>query len=328
MAKRVFSMVCIVGFFFFIATLSTFGPADAGPKKSEYLYFVGSTPHFTPVVIAAQNGYFKENGLNVKVKTFTSGGMAAQSFAAGQGDFVCSGDFPAARMWAASKGGIIGIHQAITMRDLSVIVTTSDIKKGAQLKGKRIGYFAGTNSEFFAAKFLAVYGLKFKDVILKNLRPPEMVVALDRGDIDAFIVWQPFGWRALKVSGSKVHILETGAKYFANHMVISTRKDIVENDADAAIAEIKGMVKAVDYVNNNLDGAVKIVGDFFKIPYPDVKKFLVSMELGLAYDKALRNDMDEVNNFMMTKGKSKAPIDWKNQFAPQFLKAVNPKYVE
>lgn len=326
MAKRFFSMLCIVGALVLI--VSTSGITNAGPKKSEYLYFVGSTPHYTPVVVASVNGYFEEYGLNVKVKTFTSGGMAAQSFAAGQGEFVCSGDFPAAKMWAASKGGIIGIHQAITMRDLSVIVTTSDIKKGSQLKGKRIGYFAGTNSEFFAAKFLAVYGLTFQDVNLKNLRPTEMVVALDRGDLDGFIVWQPFGWRALKVSGNKVHILETGAKYFANHMIISARKDIVQNDADAVIAEIKGMAKAVNFVNNNLDGATKIVGDFFKIPYDDVKKFLVSMELGLAYNKELRNDMDEVNNFMMTRGKSKAAIDWKNQFAPQFLEAVNPKYLK
>jgi hypothetical protein len=38
--------------------------------------------------------------------------------------------------------------------------------------------------------------------------------------------------------------------------------------------------------------------------------------------------MNEVTGFMIKKGKSKGPIDWQNQFAPQFLKTVNPKFVE
>lgn len=328
MKKRLLSIIAILGMLVFALTFFVGGSASAAPKKSEYLYFVGSTPHFTLQVVGAKKGYFKDYGLNVKVKTFTSGGMAAQSFIAGQGDFVETGDWPGAKMWEKTSGAIKGIHPVITMKDLSVVVTRSDITKGSQLKGKRIGYFLGTASEFFAAKFLHNYGLTFQDVTLRNIPPTEMVVALDRGDLDAFIIWQPFGWRALKISGKKVHILETGRKYFTSHMMVSTRKETIQNDPDAIIAEIKGIMKAIDFVNKDVDGATKIVGDFFKIPYDDVKRFITNMELDMTYNQAMRNDMNEVTEFMIKKGKSKAPIDWKNHFAPQFLKTVNPKYVD
>ena len=46
-----------------------------------------------------EKGFCKEMGLNVEIKKFTSGGVAAQSFLAGQGDFLDSGDWPAVRSW-------------------------------------------------------------------------------------------------------------------------------------------------------------------------------------------------------------------------------------
>lgn len=327
MTKRLLSTVAVVGILTFVITLFICGSAIAGPKKSQYLYFVGSTPHFTPIVIATQKGYFKEYGLNVKIKTFTSGGMAAQSFMAGQGDFACTGDWPAGRMWATAKD-TIGLHQISALSKLNVMVTRSDITKGNQLKGKTLGYFLGTASEFMATKFLTSYGLTLNDVTLKNIPPPEMVVALDRGDLDAFAVWQPFGWRALKISGEKVHILTTGAGLFTNHMMVSTKKKLVQTDPDALVAEIKGILRALDFMKNNLDESTKIVADFFKIPFDDVKRFILGMDFGVAYSKKMRNDMNEVTGFMIKKGKSKGPIDWQNQFAPQFLKTVNPKFVE
>jgi NitT/TauT family transport system substrate-binding protein len=327
MRKKFMSMIVVLSILAFTATLMVCGSATAAPKKSEYLYFVGSTPHYTPMVIATQKGYFKQYGLNVKIKTFTSGGMAAQSFMAGQGDFACTGDWPATRMWAKAKE-TIGLHQITGLSELNVMVTRSDITKGSQLKGKRLGYFLGTASEFMATKFLTSYGLTMDDVTLKNIPPTEMVVALDRGDLDAFAVWQPFGWRALKISGKKVHILTTGVGLFTSHMMVSTKRKLVQTDPDACVAEIRGILKALDFMNDNLDESTKIVADFFKIPFDDVKRFILGMDFGVAYSKKMRNDMNEVTGFMIKKGKSKGPIDWQNSFAPQFLKTVNPKYVE
>ena len=205
----------------------TFGAADAAPKKQKYLYLMGSTPQgTTPIVVAVKKGFCEKLGLDIDMKMFTSGGVAAQSFIAGQGDWVVTGDWPAVRTWLSTQNNadpIVGLFPAAQYTDLSVVVSKSSITKAADFKGKTMGVWLGTTSEFFAAKYLDLQGVPLKDVTYKNIKPAEMVVALDRGDIDGFTIWQPFGWRAEEVSGKKVHILSTGKGFFTEYMVTSTR---------------------------------------------------------------------------------------------------------
>ena len=99
-----------------------------------------------------------------------------------------------------------------------------------------------------------------------------MVVALDRGDIDGFTIWQPFGWRSEEVSGNKVHILSTGKGFFTEFMVTSTRKSLLKDDPDAASAMIKCTREGAEYISSHVDEAAQIVGAHFKIPSDQVKK--------------------------------------------------------
>ena len=86
------------------ASAVVIGAADAAPKKSKYLYLMGSTPQGTsPIVVGVKKGFCKKLGLNIDMKLFTSGGVAAQSFIAGQGDWVVTGDWPAVRTWLKTQ---------------------------------------------------------------------------------------------------------------------------------------------------------------------------------------------------------------------------------
>ena len=195
----------------FAATLVS--SASAEPAKDKYLYLSGSTPHFFVPVTAVEKGFCKEMGLNVEVKKFTSGGVAAQSFIAGQGDFLDSGDWPAMRSWMLTEDKedpIVGMAQDANYRDLSVVMSRAEITDGEQLRGKKIGVWLGTTSEFFAALFLDAHGIGLDEVEFVNVKPAEMVSALDRGDLDAYVIWQPFGWKSMEVSGDKVRELSTG----------------------------------------------------------------------------------------------------------------------
>ena len=66
------------------AILLAIGGADAAPKKSKYTYLTGSTPQGNAsIVVAVKKGMCKKRGLDIGIKLFTSGGVAAQSFIAG-----------------------------------------------------------------------------------------------------------------------------------------------------------------------------------------------------------------------------------------------------
>lgn len=309
----------------FTVCLSTFVVAD--PKKSEYTYLVGSTPHFVPVVIAEKKGYFREEGLNVNIKSFTSGGVAIQSFIAGQGDFVDSGDWPAIRSWITTNGKIVGLHPMDYINDLSVVVTRSDITTAQQLKGKRIAIWKGTTSEFFAGLYLRKNGIDPSEVSFVNVKPAEMVIALDKGDIDAFIVWEPFGWQSQEVSGSKVHTLSTGKGYFTEWNIVSVRKSFYDNDPDAVTGVINATLKANEFIRNNVDEAARIAAEHFKTPFGPSKKMIEAMHFDLSFTSQFKKDVESLNGFMNAQGKAAGQVDWDTMFDLRGLRAVNSDLV-
>jgi len=315
-----------------IAIVMGAGYADAAPKKDKYLYLMGSTPQGTaPIVVAVKKGFCEELGLDIDMKSFTSGGVAAQSFLAGQGDWVVTGDWPAVRSWLETQGNddpVVGLHPAANYTDLSVVVAKSDIKSAEDFKGKTMGVWLGTTSEFFAAKYLDSQGISLDDVTYKNIQPAEMVVALDQGDIDGFTIWQPFGWRAEEISGDKVHILSTGKGFFTEYMVTSTRESLIEDDPDAVAAMIECFRKGAEYTAANVDEASEIVGEHFKIPADKVKEMIVVQDFDVSYDDKFRLAMDELNAFMISKGKSTTPVTWEKNFDSRGLGLVDDGLVK
>jgi sulfonate transport system substrate-binding protein len=305
--------------------------ANAAPKKDQYQLLLGSTPHFAAPVSAILKGLCKPLGLNVEIKKFTSGGVAAQSFMAGKGDFVDTGDWPAVRTWlktADQDDPIVGLAPDAFYGDLEVIQAKASITDPQQLKGKKIGVWLGTTSEFWTALYLDAQGIGLDEVELINIKPAEMVIALDRGDIDAFGIWQPFGWKSDAVSGDKVHALSDAKGYFTEYIVVSTRKSLLDNDPDAAKAMVQCMQKGADFLRNNIDEAGEILAKFFKLPLPDTMRLIKVLNNNVAFTPAFRKDMDSLNNFMMGKGKSKMKINWDVHFDSRGVRSVDPALVQ
>jgi len=60
----------------------------------------------------------------------------------------------------------------------TLTATAAQIRKPADLKGKRIAFTAGTGGEVYTMQLLKAAGLGKDDVTLVNLRPQDMVAAL------------------------------------------------------------------------------------------------------------------------------------------------------
>ena len=306
-------------------------PANAGPAKDKYVYLTGSTPQFFAPVTAVEKGICKDMGLDVEIKKFTSGGVAAQSFLAGQGDFLDSGDWPAVRSWLATDGEadpIVGMAQDAHYGDLSVVMSRAEITDGKQLRGKKVGVWLGTTSEFFAALFLDAHGVGLDEVEFVNVKPAEMVPALDSGDLDAYVIWQPFGWKSLEVSGDKVRELSTADGYFTEYVMVSTRKSLLDNDLDAAATLIQCMQKGAEYAANNPDDAVAAVSKFFNVPAKDVMKMVNVITPQPNNTAQMRDDLNKLNEFMISKDKSDKQLDFGRHFDSRALQAVDAGLVE
>lgn len=294
-------------------------PARAQGKLEPMDIYIGTTPHFGNIIVGAEKGFYQKEGLTAKITNFASGSVAADAFRTGKGSIIVAGDQPSIRLWTQ---GFVGISPQAHYNTLSIIVARNNIKGAADMKGKKVGVLLGSTSEFFTKLYLSKAGMSTNDVDMVNLRPAEMVTGLARGDIDAFVIWQPFGWRAL-AAVKDAHILTTAKGYFEEWEAITTTKDYATNHQAELFAFLRGLDAAGKWIPQNLDEAAKIVAA--EIRFDDVKAtrdMLEVIDWSLAYTPGFRHDMDVVGDFI------KAKIDWNTMFDSRFLAKLGPAYVQ
>jgi NitT/TauT family transport system substrate-binding protein len=302
------------------ASLASPQPVFAQTKKLEPMaVFIGTTPHFGNVIVGAEKGFFEKEGLPVRITNFASGSTAVDAFRAGQGHLVVAGDLPSLRLW---KQGGIGLCAQANYGELSIIAAKKSINKPADLRGKKVGILVGSTSEYFAKLYLASGGVDYKDIDVINLRPAEMVTGLVRGDIDAFVIWQPFGWRAVEADRDS-HIVTTGAAYFHEWEMVNAMPDYAKSHGAEIVAFLKGLDQAGKWIPGNLNEAAQIVAKGLRLDNVAItKQMLEKIDWNIAYTKKFRSDMDRVGTFLGI------PVEWSKMFDAQFLAQLGPGYVE
>jgi len=185
-----------------------------------------------------------------------------------------------------------------------------------------VGVLLGGTVEYFAKLWLASGALDLKDVDVINLRPMEMVAGLTRGDIDAFVVFQPFGWMATKAD-SNSHIVTTAEPFFREWLVVNTAPDYAKSHP----AEIDAFLKALDrsgkWIVENMDEATQLIGKSLRMDdLATVKMMLQTIDWKIAFTRKFRADMDNLAKFF------NVPIDWKKNFDSAPLARLGPSFVE
>ncbi|MDX2205314.1 MAG: NrtA/SsuA/CpmA family ABC transporter substrate-binding protein [Hyphomicrobiaceae bacterium] len=217
------------------------------------------SPISATVIIAKQKGFFAKHGLDVEVSNFTSGKKCLDTVLGGGADIATTAEAPTTA--AAMSKQPIAFLARMEYSDLKTLVA-ADAKIGgpADLKGKKIGYTAGTGGEVYTMTLLKKAGLKPTDVSLTNLPPQGMVAAMAAGSIDAFNTWEPHISNGLKVLGGKAKLIDTKGVYSETFNIVVMQDWLAKNPATAdkflsAAIEAEGWMKA------NKTEAIKAVAE-------------------------------------------------------------------
>src|SRR5262249_36245810 len=112
---------------------------------------------------------------------------------------------------AAAQGldvEVIWILDDIHDAEQLVVSPKSGVTDLAGLKGKKVATPFVSTSHYQLMYALAKAGIAPKDLQILNMRPPEILAAWERGDIDAAFVWDPV-LAKIKAAGAKV-LLSSG----------------------------------------------------------------------------------------------------------------------
>jgi ABC-type nitrate/sulfonate/bicarbonate transport system substrate-binding protein len=308
-----------------LAAAVVLGTSGAQAQLTKMTIATGVDPAFSQFYVAKEAGLFEKNGLDVTINTGPSGSAMVP--------FLVNNQVQAA--YGSDLAGVIN-HQVdnniVAVADGTYLakwesVVGRNIDSLEALKGKKVGVAFGTGAEIFWRRLLAQRKLDPADFKLVNVEAPEMLAALERGDIDAFAVWEPWPTRALMgVKNTKV--LATADGIYNNIKFIYMNRGWIEQNKATAEKFIKALCEANDIIEKDRPAATKMVAKFLKMPVELATELMPKLEFDMNWKPRSLEAIRDSEHLLADQKKLKAPLDLNKYVYMDLLKAVRPQSVE
>lgn len=323
MTNAIYRPLCSI-----LVALSALLPAvSAARAESIKMTFANAIFKNEPVLAALENGFFSKHGLDVEIKEFSSGAQAGQTVVAGQAQMAWVGDFPMMRLAEASNGALVIASAFEWDNELYVGMASSRIKSAADLKGKVIATIKGSIPEYLVARYLNANGVSVSDVTIKNMQAPDMPIALDRGDVDAFFIWEPFGLQSKKLSGDKVRVLTTGKGLMRGYAVLAADTKWLKKNPDTAMRFLAAIRDGMEWIKANPEKAVELVTKRYGTDKKLAKYLFERENYALALDKTFYETFDGLSEFLRKNDLLKSKLEWSTLADPSALKKLDSALV-
>jgi taurine transport system substrate-binding protein len=318
MTRRFFSLSCGAG----ICALAMPVSGKAALKKVPTA--TGIDALFAPFVVAAERKIFEKYGLETSFKPFDDGNVALDALLTGSSDIGATTELGGLSRW--DKGGKLYVTSySSTSRAQIGAAARDEIKKPEDLIGRTVGYPRATGAHLYFINYIKKYKLPLDKIKVKTLQAPEMVAALERRDIDAFFLWEPWltkaaqlvqGAHVLARSGDDNVYILTSYNYYSQGLV---------DDHPRAVGATKALVEATDFCAGNLDEAARITGKAFRIPEADMKLYMSRMVYRTEMPKdVVLGNFRNAADLALGEGIIKKMPDWSDFIRPQIMQEAAP----
>ena len=285
----------------------------------------GVDPVFSAYYVAQQEGLFKKHGLDVRINTGPSGSAMVSFLVNGQIESAFGSEIAGVSNHNLDPNVVVVAQATRLVRWIAVVGRNIDTLD--QLKGKKVGVARGSGGEVFWLAMIDKLRLNPADYTIVNVEAPEMVAALERGNIDAYAVWEPWVTRGLaavrntKVLKDQEGILEQGVYIYMN------KAWILKNPAPAE-AFLRALVDATEIINGDRKRAAKDVSDFLKnLDPPLVEQLMTKLRFEMVFDDFTVNLFRLAESQLKQQGKLSKPLDYNAFFYPDLMRRVLPAKV-
>lgn len=305
-----------------LAMLLWSGTAAAQTKMT---IATGVDPVFSAFYVAQQAGLFKKHGLDVRINTGPSGSAMVAFLVNGQIESAFGSEIAGVSNHNLDPNVVVVAQATRLVRWIALVGRNIDNLE--QLKGKKVGIARGSGGEVFWLAMLDKLKLNAADYTVVNVEAPEMVAALERGNIDAYAVWEPWVTRGLsavkntKVLRDQEGILEQGVYIYMN-------RGWVQKNPAPAEAFIRALADATDLINKDRTRAAKDVSDFLKNLDPAlVEQLMTKLRFEMVFDDFTVNLFRLAEAQLKQQGKLTKPLDYNAFFYPDLMRKVLPAKV-
>lgn len=145
------------------------------------------------VLTGIDQGYFEEEGIEIKLWEFADGPSEIAAMEGGSIDLAYIGH--GAHKLCINGQATIFAPSSVHSTDRIIVLPSSEVTSTddiANLKGKKVAYNAGSSSETALNGALATAGLTMDDIEAYEMDATNMVAAMASGSVDACTAWNPY----------------------------------------------------------------------------------------------------------------------------------------
>ncbi len=257
------------------------GPGQEGWSQTETLtaFYTAPVVSMAPIWIAKEAGFFRKQGLEVKLVFIPSGPTGTAAILSGQVDVGVIGGFAPIRAILGGAKDLVIIGQSKNAI-VATIVGRKEIAGVQDLKGKRLGIDRiGSNPDMFTQAALS----RFHMDPLRDLQYIQMgnigqgIPALKAGAIDALTTNPPDDLVAERL-GFKVILDITAMKIpFAATVLVSARSTVARKHS-ALMKFMRAYAEAVHYLLTNREGAGQVIAKYTKVQDKEVLNYSIETD--------------------------------------------------
>jgi ABC-type nitrate/sulfonate/bicarbonate transport system substrate-binding protein len=293
------------------AAETTESAAETGgaPEVTELTVGVVPVIDHAAVYIANQEGFFEEEGLTVTPQVMQGGAAALPAMVSG--DLAAAFATYPSFFLAESKGlGVTIVAEGIraTEETGGVFVSgDSDITEPADLEGATIAVNTLNNTGDVTIKaVLEENGVDPASVSFLELAFPEMAPALERGDVDAAWLVEPFRTGVAAAGGRMALASYGGVAEGIPVSGLAMMDDFVAENPNTAAAFARAIEKANAFIADNPDAAREIVTTYSQTTAEVAAKLELPLWRAGGVDA---EEIDRWNELMLSTGALTGAVD-------------------
>jgi len=244
---------------------------DAGSTPLKVL--LQPVPWSTPALIAEEQGFFEDEGLDVDLEIVANQAAQVPLMVTGQAQFAVGANLTTGIV--LGQGMPFKIVATSTRNESDeenatsgiLVNSDSDIRSASDLVGTKVAMPALRGAaEYLVRVAIDLAGEDGNDVHLVQLDQAAGIAALEKGEVDAALAFQPFLAQALADGKKAISYpsLEEGAGKMFTHWYANA--DYLEENSATADKFVAAIEKANDYANEHPDEANALLGKALSMP--------------------------------------------------------------
>jgi ABC-type nitrate/sulfonate/bicarbonate transport system substrate-binding protein len=288
---------------------------------------VSAGPVSLPIYVAEARGYFRDEGLELRLRECASGRECYEWLADGNVDVATAAELLVATGSGAHRDlAIIATISASSYQIKLVARRSAKIAEAPQVRGKRVGTVLGSSAQYFLDNWLVFNDIDPDAVTVVGLAPDKLAGALEARSVDAIAIWEPLASSTALALGGDAVVFESPRVYTQHFNLVAARPTLARRDADVARL-LRALVRAQRAIQDDPDAARVLLAQRLHLAPAVVAKMMENEDYRVRLDQSLVTTMQSEARWTARASGVHLNLDVLGTIAPASLRRLDPAAV-